>query len=64
MYSETLIVVISLITMIIVGLVFRTLCIKLTSLNQRKDRMRGGLKALADHMNHVTKSMSDDLELP
>lgn len=64
MYSDTLIVVISLIIMIILGLVFRTLCIKLTSLNQRKERMRGGLKALADHMNHVTKSMSDDLELP
>merc|ERR1712141_641339 len=50
--------------MIIVGLVFRTLCIKLTSCNQRKERYRGGLKALADHMNHVTRSMSDDLELP
>jgi len=64
MYSDTLIVVISLIIMIIVGLVFRTLCIKLTSCNQRKERMRGGLRALADHMNHVTRSMSDDLELP
>ena len=28
---------------------------KLTSCNQRKERMRGGLKALADHMNHVTR---------
>merc|ERR1719433_1190937 len=64
MYSDTLIVVISLIIMIIVGLVFRTLCTKLTSCNQRKERVRGGLKALADHMNHVTRSMSDDLELP
>jgi len=64
MYSDTLIVVISLVIMIIVGLVFRTLCIKLTSCNQRKERYRGGLKALADHMNHVTRSMSDDLELP
>jgi len=64
MYSDTLIVVISLVIMIIVGLVFRTLCMKLTSCNQRKERMRGGLRALADHMNHVTRSMSDDLELP
>jgi len=64
MYSDTLIVVISLIIMIIVGLVFRTLCLKLASCNQRKERMRGGLRALAEHMNHVTRSMSDDLELP
>merc|ERR1739844_547861 len=59
MYSDTLIVVISLIIMIIVGLVFRTCCLKLT-----KQRVRGGLRQLADHMNHVTRSMSNDLELP
>jgi len=64
MYSDTLIVVISLIIMIIVGLVFRKCCMKLTSCNQRKKRVRGGLKQLADHMNHVTRSMSNDLELP
>merc|ERR1719216_821599 len=64
MYSDTLIVVISLIIMIIVGLVFRQCCMKLTSCNQRKERVRGGLKQLADHMNHVTRSMSNDLELP
>merc|ERR1719323_1616627 len=39
-------------------------CMKLTSCNQRKERMRGGLKQLADHMHHVTRSMSNDLELP
>merc|ERR1739848_596922 len=44
MYSDTLIVVISLIIMIIVGLVFRTCCLK--------------------HTNHVTRSMSNDLESP
>merc|ERR550532_564663 len=59
MYSDTLIVVISLIIMIIVGLVFRTCCLKLS-----KQRVRGGLRQLADHMNHVTKSMSNDLESP
>merc|ERR1711881_445795 len=57
MYSDTLIVVISLIIMIIVGLVFRTCCLKLA-----KQRVRGGLRQLADHMNHVTRSMSNDLE--
>merc|ERR1719411_630744 len=64
MYSDTLIVVISLIIMIIVGLVFRTCCLKLTSCNQRKERVRGGLRQLADHMHHVTRSMANDLELP
>merc|ERR1712045_382869 len=63
MYSDTLIVVISLIIMIIVGLVFRTCCLKLTSCNQRKERVRGGLRQLADHMHHVTRSMANDLEL-
>merc|ERR1712038_144598 len=38
MYSDTLIVVISLIIMIIVGLVFRTCCLKLTSCNQNCDK--------------------------
>merc|ERR1712223_2030775 len=59
MYSDTLIVVISLIIMIIVGLVFRTCCLKLA-----KQRVRRGLRQLADHMNHVTRSMSNDLESP
>merc|ERR1719400_1106447 len=64
MYSDTLIVVISLIIMIIVGLVFRTCCLKLTKQRMSKQRVRGGLRQLADHMNHVTKSMSNDLESP
>merc|ERR1719150_2306401 len=64
MYSDTLIVVISLIIMIIVGLVFRTCCLKLTKQRVSKQRMRGGLRQLADHMNHVTRSMSNDLESP
>jgi len=64
MHSDTLIVVVSLVVMIILGLVFRSLCLKLSSVNQRKERMRGGLKQIAEHMNYVTKSMSNDLELP
>merc|ERR1712025_487778 len=64
MYSDTLIVVISLIIMIIVGLVFRTCCLKLAKQRVSKQRMRGGLRQLADHMNHVTRSMSNDLESP
>merc|ERR1719245_1066599 len=64
MYSDTLIVVISLIMMIIVGLVFRTCCLKLAKQRVSKQRGRGGLRQLADHMNHVTRSMSNDLESP
>merc|ERR1719266_2549989 len=64
MYSDTLIVVISLIIMIIVGLVFRTYCLKLAKQRVSKQRVRGGLRQLADHMNHVTRSMANDLELP
>ena len=55
MHSDTLIVVVSLVVMIILGLVFRSLCLKLSSVNQRKERMRGGLKQIAEHMNYVTK---------
>ena len=55
MHSDTLIVVVSLLVMIILGLVFRSLCLKLSSVNQRKERMRGGLKQIAEHMNYVTK---------
>merc|ERR1712183_929371 len=64
MYSDTLIVVISLIIMMIVGLVFRTCCLKLAKQRVSKQRVRGGLRQLADHMNHVTRSMSNDLESP
>jgi len=63
MHSDTPIVVGSLVFMIILGLVFRSLCMKLTSVNQRKERMRGGLKQIAEHMNYVTRSMSNDLEV-
>jgi len=64
MHSDTIIVVISLVVMILLGLVFRSLCMKLASINQRKERVRGGLKQIAEHMNYVTRSMSNDLELP
>merc|ERR1719219_932219 len=63
MHSDTIIVVFSLVVMIMVGLVFRSLCMKLTSINQRKERVRGGLKQIAESMNYVTRSMSNDLEL-
>jgi len=62
MHSDTMIVVIALIVMIILGLVFRSCCLRMTSTKARKERVRGGLKALADHMNSVTKAMSNDLE--
>ena len=35
---------------------------RMTSTKTRKERVRGGLKALADHMNSVTKAMSNELE--
>ena len=55
MHSDTIIVVVSLLVMIAVGLVFRSLCMKLTSINQRKERVRGGLKQIAESMNYVTR---------
>ena len=55
MHSDTIIVVISLVVMIVVGLVFRSLCVKLSSINERKERMRGGLKQMAESMNYVTR---------
>ena len=55
MHSDTIIVVFSLVFMIVLGLVFRSLCMKLASVNQRKERMRGGLKQIAEHMNYVTR---------
>merc|ERR1712173_496719 len=64
MHSDTIIVVVSLVAMIVVGLVFRSLCMKLTNINTRKQRVRGGLKQIAESMNYVTRSMSNDLELP
>merc|ERR1719342_1236664 len=30
-------------------------------MNQRKERVRGGLKQIAESMNYVTRSMSNDL---
>lgn len=62
MHSDTMIVVTALVVMIVVGLIFRNLFLRLASMKARKARMRGGLKALADHMNVVTRAMSNDLE--
>jgi len=64
MHSDTMIVVIALIAMIVLGLIFRSLCMRLTSKNVRKERVRVGLRAMAEHMNTVTRSMSNDLEPP
>jgi len=64
MHSDTIIVVIALIVMIVLGLIFRSLCMRLTRKNVQKDRVRGGLRAMAEHMNVVTRSMSNDLEVP
>jgi len=64
MHSDTTIVILSLVVMITLGLVFRSLCNKLTNINQRKAKMRGGLKQMAESMNYVTRAMSNDLEIP
>lgn len=61
MHSDTLIVVMALIVMIILGLLFRELMIRLTSQKSRKARMRGGLKQMAEHMHSVQRAMSGDL---
>ena len=64
MHSDTITVVLSLVVMIALGLVFRSICNKVTSINERKARVRGGLKRMAESMNYVTRSMSNDLVLP
>ena len=55
MHSDTIIVVISLVVMIVLALLFRSLCMKLASINERKERVRGGLKQMAESMNYVTR---------
>jgi hypothetical protein len=62
--SDTMILVVGLAGMILLGLVFRSLCLRLSSKNSRKELMRGGLKQMAAHMDHVTRAMTNDLELP
>jgi len=64
MHSDTIIVVVSLFVMIVLGLVFRKCCMKLSTVNSRKKRIQGGLRQIGEHMNYVTRSMSNDLELP
>ena len=60
MHSDTIIVVVSLVVMIVVGLVFRSLCMKLTNINKRKQRVRGGLKQIAESMNYVTRYVDNN----
>merc|ERR1712224_961768 len=50
--------------MIIVGLAFRSACLRLTSKNTRKELVRQGLRQIGANMDHVTKAMSNDLHLP
>lgn len=64
MHSDTMILMVGLIAMILVGLIFRSLCLRLTSKNNRKELMRGGLKQMAKNMDHVTRAMSNDLDMP
>jgi len=64
MNSDTLVVVVSLIVMVILALVFRKLCMRLSKGKDRKKLVRVGLKGIADQMHNVTKSMSNDLEVP
>jgi len=64
MHSDTIILVIGLLVMILLGLIIRSLCLRLSRDNNRKKLMREGLKQIAAHMDFVTRSMSDDLELP
>lgn len=63
-YSDTLILIVSLVVMIIVALILRSLCLKLTVIKERKSKMRGGIRQIATHMDLVTKSMSNDLFIP
>jgi len=50
--------------MIVLGLVFRSLCLRLTREKSRKKLVRQGLKQIAAHMDMATRSMSNELELP
>jgi len=64
MHSDTMVLVVGLLAMIVLGLMFRSLCLRLSRDNSRKQLMREGLKQIAGHMDMVTRSMSNDLELP
>merc|ERR1712106_752607 len=64
MHSDTMILVGGLLFMILLGLVFRSLCLRLSTDNTRKKKFREGLKQIAAHMDMVTQSMSNDLVLP
>merc|ERR1712106_877311 len=64
MHSDTMILVAGLIAMIVLGLVFRSICLRFSKDNSRKQLMREGMKQIAGHMDMVTRSMSNDLELP
>ena len=48
------------IVMICFGLLFKSLCFRLIRDKTRKESIRGGLKAWADHRNSGTISMSHD----
>merc|ERR1719187_2687692 len=52
MHSDTIIVVVSLFVMIVLGLVFRKCCMKLSTVNSRKKRIQGGLRQIGEHSNY------------
>jgi len=64
LHSDTMILVAGLLLMIIVGLVFRSACLRLSSKNSRQELMRQGLRQIGANMDHVTKAMSNELHLP
>merc|ERR1712106_356954 len=64
LHSDTMILVAGLLLMIIVGLVVRSACLRLTSKNTRQELMRQGLRQIGANMDHVTKAMSNELHLP
>jgi len=64
MHSDTMILVVGMLAMIVIALLIRSLCLRLSKDNSRKQLMREGIKQIAGHMDLVTRSMSNDLELP
>merc|ERR1711955_90892 len=64
MHSDTMVLVIGLLVMILLGLIFRSMCLRFSRDNSRKKLMREGLKQIAAHMDVVTRSMSNNLEVP
>ena len=56
-----MILVAGLVGMIVVGLLFRSACIRLTSKKTRRELMRRGLRQMGSNMDTVTRAMSSEL---